>query len=212
MLKQGCMSTVKVVGDRLFKSINKVNIEGTIIPLYEEYKILKYVQNLGPEFPQNVKCEGPLSLSYDYKHGITLKSYLKNELSPDVRKDLSLQFVVIYYKLINKGIYHEDYNYRNFIVNDKLHIIDFGMINVQGRKMIGIDQRNIPIGANFDDYPEPMEDYRDVYIYQYDELESIKRLIRLNSRNNGLMKDINMDQVNNSKTMDEIINIFKNEI
>ena len=187
ILEQGCMSTVKVIGDRIFKVINKRNIEGTIIPLYEEYKILKYVQKLGPEFPQNVKCEGPLSLSYDYVKGITLKSYLQNnELTVNMQKSLTLQYLLIHEKLISKGFYHQDPNYGNFIVDNdnKLHIIDFGMTKTYRQDMIGINQRNLPEGANFDDYPEPEADYIDVKFYDSGSaiLEEIRYLINIVTR------------------------------
>lgn len=165
MIEQGCMSKVEIIGNRLIKHINKVNIEGYIVPLYEEYKILKYVQNLGLEFPQNVKCEGPLSLSYDYKPGLCLETYLsKHTISIEMQKNLGLQLILIYKKLIDKGIIHEDYNYRNFIIDEdlKIHSIDFGIVEVDGRNKIGIDQRNLPKDVNFNDYPEPKEDYREV--------------------------------------------------
>ena len=185
MLEQGCMSTVELVDGRIFKTIDKINIEGTVIPLYEEYKILKYVQTIGSEFPQNVKCEGPLALSYDYKSGMTLEFYLENhQPSFELQKNLGLQYILIYCKLVDKGIHHEDYNYRNIIIdeNNMLHIIDFGMIWIDDRDKIGIDQRNLPIDANFNDYPEPLEDYRDVKNYQSDgeKLDRIKSKLKYN--------------------------------
>ena len=215
MLEQGCMSSVEVIDGRIFKTINKVNVEGTVIPLYEEYKILKYVQNLGPEFPQNVRCEGPLALSYDYKPGVTLESYLKNnQASFKLQKNLAFQFIMIYCKLMNKCIYHEDFNYRNFIIDDNnmLHIIDFGMMDIYGRNKIGIDQRNLPKGVNFDNYPEPPEDYRDVDFYQSDneKFDHIKSKIRYNLTHiKGLIKDVDIvKQLNNSKSLQEVINIL----
>lgn len=180
MLKQGFMSTVEVIDGRILKTIDRVNVEGTLIPLYEEYKILKYVQTLGSEFPQNVKCEGPLALSYDYIKGVTLELYLENhQPSLELQKNLGLQYILIYSKLIDKGIDHEDYNYRNIIMdeNNMLHIIDFGIVWIYDKDKIGIDQKSLPIDANLNDYPEPSEDYIDVKLYQSDKekLDNIKR-------------------------------------
>jgi tRNA A-37 threonylcarbamoyl transferase component Bud32 len=212
MLKQGFMSTVEVIGDRIFKTIDKINVEGTVIPLYEEYKILKYVQTLGPEFPQNVKCERPLALSYDYIKGVTLEFYLENhQPSLKLQKNLGLQYILIYSKLMDKGIHHEDYNNRNIIMdeNNMLHIIDFGIVWIYGQDKIGIDQESLPIDANLNDYPEPLEDYVDVESYKSNKenLDTIKRLIRYNlTYKDGLIKDIELaNQLNKSKNLQEII-------
>lgn len=216
MLSQGSMSTVEVIGDRLFKTIKKINIEGTVIPLYEEYKILKYIQTLGMEFPQNVKCEGPLTLSYDYIKGVTLEFYLKNyQPSIELQKRLGLQFFLIYCKLLDKGIFHEDYHYRNMIIdeNNKLYIIDFGMVWFYAKK-IGIDWTNLPEDANFNDYPEPVEDYENIQNYLSDKgkLYNIKRIIKTLTYKykDGLIKDIELiTQLNNCNSLQEIINLLK---
>ena len=75
-MDQGLMSYIEKRNNRTYKFIHEFDVYGSPVDPYEECKILKYVSKLGPAFPQNVKCEGPYKLSYDFIPGITLKKYI----------------------------------------------------------------------------------------------------------------------------------------
>lgn len=173
-MNQGLNSFFKKTNRRAYKTINPVNAYNEFVPHYEECKILKYVSKLGPEFPQNVLCEGYLRLSYDYIDGITVKQYISNYIDNNVKipiqiqKNILYQIINIYTKLFDVGFYHGDPGLDNFIINnDIVYIIDFGFAYSPYRKPISVYEE--PIYDEFDEcdyqtYDEPLDEYKDIII------------------------------------------------
>jgi RIO-like serine/threonine protein kinase len=125
-MKQGFHSKIFQNGNRLHKIINCHDFLGP----FEECAILKRVSALGPEFPQNVECEGVYKLSYDYIDGITLQEYVENVELYHNQLDIFSQLLSINMKLIKNGIELCDQVLENFIIdyNGMIHAIDFGNI------------------------------------------------------------------------------------
>lgn len=169
---EGINSNIQLIGDRIYKSIYCVDISGRPVGPYEEYKILNYVQNLGKQFPQNVKCEGQYQLSYSYVPGFTLGEYFDNdvddELSLNEKIKIICQIIQAYKLLFGHGIIHSDYHKYNFIIDHMgiVHIIDFGSTIIMGRDRIGC-YIEPDWSEELDEYisnhqPEPEEEYVDI--------------------------------------------------
>lgn len=134
-MNQGEHSSIKRVENRTVKIINDTDAYGSRVDPYKECEILKVLTKLGPEFPQNVKCEGPFKLSYDYIEGMTLEEYSNmiwkrdNDLpSQSIQSDILIQVSLAYCKMYKVGFAHGDPNLKNFLINEegKIFIIDFG--------------------------------------------------------------------------------------
>jgi tRNA A-37 threonylcarbamoyl transferase component Bud32 len=131
-MKQGNNSNVEKINNRLHKTINN-NLKP-----FEECKILKSVSTLGPEFPQNVECEGVYKLSYDYIEGMTLHKYIKTFIKNNIKQPYENQVIIfkqlllINKKLLNVGIMLCDQVLSNFILdnNGVIHVIDFGYVEI----------------------------------------------------------------------------------
>jgi serine/threonine protein kinase len=140
-MEQGRHSFVNVQDGRIIKHIDPINQYNEFVAPYEECKVLKYVSKLGPQFPQNVRCEGYLKLSYSYVNGITLKKYLKhNELTVTQQKNIIRQMVDIHYKLFVVGFLHNDPGMDNYVIDDDgmIHIVDFGFAGSPYRDPISV--------------------------------------------------------------------------
>jgi hypothetical protein len=171
-VQQGLMSHITVKNGKIHKFIHDHNAYGDPVGPFEECKILKYISKLGPEFPQNVNCDGAYRLSYDYIPGVRLKDFLKENqpLTLSQQKNIALKVIKIYYKLFLVGFYHGDPNLTNFILDDLgiIHILDFGLAYSPYRTII-----SKPIIYSYRDsesdseesereFLEPPEEYEDL--------------------------------------------------
>lgn len=149
-MNQGFCSFVEKRNNRLYKKIHSYDEYGP----FEECKLLKYVSQLGPEFPQHVKCEGLYKLSYDYIDGVTLKEYMNYNPNYNQKVNIFIQLIKINKKLINVGIYLCDQVLENFILDldGIVHMIDFGYVHNPHRKQISV----------VSDEHEPSEEYENV--------------------------------------------------
>jgi serine/threonine protein kinase len=168
-LEQGYQSFVSVNNGRLLKAIDCFDAYGNAVTPYEECKILKYVSRLGSEFPQNVTCEGPLRLSYDYIPGVTLERYIDRHFPLSVReqKYIALQLFRSYRKLWEAGIEHGDYNAGNFLIDPdgQVHVLDFGSVSNPYREIIWKSPYHSSCSSSEDeeiDYEEPIQEYEDI--------------------------------------------------
>lgn len=128
IVKQGNNSSVEKINGRLYKTIHCDDFGP-----YDEYQILKKVSLLGPEFPQNVLCEGEYKLSYDYIEGITLEEFLQcSKINENDQVLIFIQLLSINMKLIKNGIELCDQVLSNFIVDchSVIHAIDFGYVQL----------------------------------------------------------------------------------
>jgi len=145
-MKQGYNSYVEHINGRLHKTIKNKDVGP-----FDECKILKFVSQLGPEFPQHVECEGVYKLSYDYIEGITIEDYIKLcKITYDDQICIFKQLLTINMKLIKLGIELCDQVLSNFIVdnNSLIHPIDFGYVH----------NHNINFDLNFtDEYYECLD-------------------------------------------------------
>jgi tRNA A-37 threonylcarbamoyl transferase component Bud32 len=131
-MKQGFNSHVEKINNRLHKTIQNDSKP------FEEYNILKLVTTLGPEFPQNVECEGIYKLSYDYIEGITLhkyiKTFIKNKMKHPYKNQVIIfkQLLLINKKLLDIDIMLYDQVLSNFILDNDgiIHVIDFGYVEM----------------------------------------------------------------------------------
>lgn len=120
MIKQGNQSHVELDSKRIIKYINTYDTYGDYVEPWREFKILEYISQLSPFFPQNVIEKGPYAVEYDYVEGKNMRVLNKKYYSQ----------IYDLYKLLNiHGFNHGDPNYDNFIIdkNDNVHVIDFGL-------------------------------------------------------------------------------------
>ena len=156
--RQGHHSYTTIQNHRVNKSIKALDAYGQFVGYYQEYKLLKYISKLGPEFPQNVKGD-ILTVSYDYIPGISVEDYVENNnpLTISQEKNIIMQILKIYRKLFMIGVSHNDAGLSNFIIdpNHIIHIIDFGFGVVHNRKIIGEYNEDT-------DITEPLDEYEDL--------------------------------------------------
>lgn len=69
MIKQGCQSHVELDNMRINKYINTYDAYDEYVEPWREFKILEYISQLSPYFPQNVIEKGPYHIEYDYVEG-----------------------------------------------------------------------------------------------------------------------------------------------
>lgn len=181
-MDQGHNSFVVLKDGRVNKYIHERGPYGSQIDPYHEYKILNYVQHFGPEFPQNVKCDGKFQLSYDYVPGVTLSRYINTGLSVRESKNILLQIFKIYHKLEEYGIRHGDFGLQNFVRDSHgvIHILDFGfayLINHEGiiSTDFNDDIHDKSYSINYEDFGSLLSDIIQCY---YQEDTSIPKNLR----------------------------------
>lgn len=132
MIAQGAEARVYDAGDtvvkvRLTKAYRIPEIDRKIVQqrLRKEIKMLKKLEQLGIRAPRFVKAEGN-ALHMEKIAGTSVRDYLNG----DNHREVLGRVGALVAELHNADIIHGDLTTYNFIINDEVYAIDFGLSSV----------------------------------------------------------------------------------